>query len=220
MMKKISILFIVMLLTLLSNASFTLAKAEISKEVEDLGIEEFPTVHEIDKANEALDELVVQANENLANGIESFYLRKSVENGFIELTFTSYEVTPFLTNPYNAANTKFLASTTAAASAVKKKVYSAYVKNTIGWNFQHVLAGEFTYSNGKIMGATKDARLTGLVYSESHNTWIDVLDPSVWYVHSHGNFKAFKYLVEYNTYLSVQLLGSGNYRITRAEISA
>lgn len=56
------------------------------------------------------------------------------------------------------------------------------------------------------------------MYSESHSTWIDVLDPSVWVVQSHGKFKALKYLAEYNTYLTVKLLGSGDYRIERAAI--
>ncbi|WP_183030248.1 hypothetical protein [Clostridium sp. 1xD42-85] len=58
------------------------------------------------------------------------------------------------------------------------------------------------------------------MYSESDKTWIDKLDPSVWEVRSHGKFKALKYLDEYNTYLTVQLLGSGNFRVTRASISA
>ncbi|CDQ18561.1 hypothetical protein SAMN05192559_101827 [Halobacillus karajensis] len=92
------------------------------------------------------------------------------------------------------------------------------MKKHEAFNFEHRLAGEFIYSGGKINGATKNVDMSGAMYSESHKTWIDKLDSSVWDVHSNGTFKALKYFAEYNTYISVRLLGSWDYRITRSSI--
>ena len=41
----------------------------------------------------------------------------------------------------------------------------------------HKLGGTFTYADGKVAGVTKDIVQTGIFYSKSHQTWIDVLDP-------------------------------------------
>ncbi|MFX8004441.1 hypothetical protein ABTK66_18870, partial [Acinetobacter baumannii] len=84
----------------------------------------------------------------------------------------------------------------------------------------HKLYGQFTYSGGKLKGATKNVELSGWAYEKSHDTPpIDKLDPSVWEVKSTGTFKALKYLKEYKTYLVVRLLGSGDYRITKAKVT-
>lgn len=200
-MKKIALLFMVLMLFIPSIAS-----AETSKSPnEEKG--KYPTKKEIDAVNESLDKMIIEANEKLENGETEIHLEEKIGEESIELGF---EVTE---ENQNGGVSTF------AAKPSGKKNYFAYVKNTAGWNFEHRLGGSFTYSKGKVDGATKDVNMSGAMYSESHNTWIDVLDPSVWEVHSNGTFKALKYLMEYNSYLVVNLLGSGDYRITRAHIN-
>ncbi|MGK9487586.1 MULTISPECIES: hypothetical protein [Bacillus] len=207
-MKKILILSLMCFLLIPSFAS---AKSTSSVDQE----KGYPTAKEIAEINEALDELVVEANKKLETGQTEISLKKEIgkTNETVSLFFKSENV---LSNslgiqPYDASSSK-------SKYPSGKKIYKAYVKNTAGFDFQHRLAGEFQFKGGKVTGATTDVNLTGAMYSESHKTWIDKLDPSVWVVQSHGTFKAFKFLFEYNTYLTVKLLGSGDYRIERASI--
>lgn len=91
--------------------------------------------------------------------------------------------------------------------------------SAFGFGFEHNLSGTFTYSSGKIEGVTKKAKLNGWAYSKSHDTYVDDLDPSVKVVHSTGTFDALKFFKQYETHLEVRLLGSGDYRIERAEVT-
>ena len=186
--------------------SFALADSNLPVDQE----KGYPTVEEIKQMNEALDKMVIEANKKLEAGETEIFLEEEIgeTDETVSLSFKSENVFP--------SDQKTGIQLLAAPSG--KKIYYASVKNTAGFNFSHQLAGEFSYGGGKIKGATKDVDLTGAMYSESHNTWIDILDPSVWVVQSHGKFKALKYLAEYNTYLTVKLLGSGDYRIERASI--
>jgi hypothetical protein len=208
-MKKVIVLFMAFMLLV---PSFTFASSEV-KNVSSNQEKGYPTAKEIVKMNKALDKMVVKANQKLKNGENQFVLKEKIGDETIELGFKSKNITPISSNYTKTLNTSTLASAPSGS-----KVYVAYVKNTEGWNFEHVLAGEFSYSGGKVTGATKDVKQSGTFYSESHRTWIDKLDSSVWVVNSHGTFKALKYLAEYNTYISVKLLGSGDYRIERAEL--
>lgn len=177
----------------------------------------YPTLEEIKQMNIALDKMINEANKKLEVGETEIFLEEKIgeTNETVSLSFKSEDV---LSNE-SMINRNSLAKTFSVSSTPSgKKRYYAAVENTAGWNFKHQLAGDFTYSGGKINGATKDVNMTGAMYSESHTTWIDQLDSSVWDVRSHGKFKALKYLVEYNTYLTVKLLGSGDYRIERASI--
>ncbi|MCM3396769.1 hypothetical protein M3638_02810 [Oceanobacillus profundus] len=203
-MKKLAILFIVFSLFIPSIAFADTSKSS-SQENGD-----YPTKEEIELLNESLDKMINEANKKLENGETKIVLEEKLGNSdqTIELGFEVNDI-----NTYNDGVQLF------SSKPSGKKMYHAYVKNTAGWNFEHRLVGEFTYGGGKIKGATKDVNMTGAMYSESHNTWIDKLDPSVWEVRSHGKFKALKYLMEYNSYLTVQLLGSGDYRIARASIN-
>lgn len=198
-MKKILILSLICFLLIPSFAS---AKSTSSVDQE----KKYPTAKEIADINEALDELVVEANKKLETDQTEISLKREIgkTNETVSLFFKSENV-------YDVSSSK-------SKYPSGKKIYKAYVKNTAGFHFQHRLAGEFQFKGGKVTGATKDVNLTGAMYSESHNTWIDKLDPSVWVVQSHGTFRAFKFLFEYNTYLTVKLLGSGDYRIERATI--
>ncbi|PLR79247.1 hypothetical protein CU633_00475 [Bacillus sp. V3-13] len=210
-MKKIIVLLLAIFMLVPTFASANTNVEEPQNKKEGL-----LTAQELEEINAALDKIVVKANENLDNGIEDFVVKEKIGKDTIEFGFESTNVPAIL--GYKSTNLNTSISTYATAASTRK-LYRASVKNTAGWNFEHILAGEFTYSGGKINGATTDVLMTGAMYTESHRTWIDKLDPSVWVVQSHGTFKALKYLVEYNTYLTVRLLGSGHYRVERAQIS-
>ncbi|WP_421663712.1 hypothetical protein [Lysinibacillus telephonicus] len=205
-MKKIMVLFTACMLLVPS-----LAKAEAKDESSNQG-EGFSIPEEIVEMNEALDELVDQANQKLEDGETNFVIEEEVNGEIIRFGFVAEETTP-ISSDSNTSNN----FTTYATE--QTKTFYAYVENTAGFNFKHVLGGTFKYSGGKIISATTDVRLTGAFYSESAKTWVDEFDPSIWIAYSHGTFKALKYGLEYNTYLTVNMLGSGDYRITRAEIS-
>lgn len=213
-MKKVVSLLVASILLL---PNFTSANSEVKNVSLDDETTEYPTVEEIEKMNEALDKIVVEANKKLENGETEFVIEEKIGDETIELGFESRDVIP--TFGSNAKTSLTSVQTYTAAAASGRKLYRANVKNTAGWDFEHIVAGEFTYGSGKIKGATMDVKQTGTMYSESHKTWIDKLDPSVWAVQSHGTFKALKYTVEYNTYLTVKILGSGSYRVERASIT-
>lgn len=202
-MKKILILFLMCFMLLPSFASASL-NSSVDQE------KGYPTAEGIVLMNEALDKMIVEANKKLEAGETEIFLEEKIgeTNETVSLVFKSIDV---------SSNKETTGIKLLAALPSGKKIYYASVSNTEGFNFQHQLAGEFTYSGGKVNGATKDANLTGYMYSESHVTWIDVLDPSIWVVQSHGKFKALKYFAEYNTYITVRLQGSGDYRVERAE---
>ncbi|KZE47090.1 hypothetical protein AV540_20000 [Brevibacillus parabrevis] len=199
-MKKTLVLFLMFCMFLIPSAAFANSSTDQEPTVKE------PTAEEIAQLNEALDKLIIEANKKLEAGETDLYLEENVgeTDGSVSLSFS-------LNDTKQKAGLQAL--------AVKPKAYRATVGYSgIGFDFQHELGGTFTYEDGKIKGATKDVALTGLFYSESHNTWIDYLDPSVWVVNSEGLFKALKYGVEYKTSLVVGLYGSGDYRILQANV--
>lgn len=201
-MKKTLVLFLMFCMLLIPSAAFANSSTDQPTVKE-------PTAEELAQLNEALEKLIIEANKKLEEGETELLLDAPVgeTDGKVSLSFSL--------NDANVVSNKQEESLQAAA--VQTKVYYAQVGyEGVGFDFNHQLGGEFTYEGGKIKGATKDVVLTGLFYSESHNTYIDVLDPSVWRVNSEGTFKALKYGVEYKTSLVVDLLGSGDYRIRQA----
>lgn len=169
---------------------------------------QYLTDYQVKEINQTLEELRIEANNKLANHEEDFTLSKKVSstNKPIILSFKSSPTE-------NTTKNK-----TIAPLASREKSYQAYIENTAGLNFSHKLYGSFVYENGQITGHSKQVSQTGWAYSKTHSTWSDILDKSVIDVHSIGSFSALQYFKEYKTELTVKLLGSGDYRITRAKI--
>ncbi len=104
-------------------------------------------------------------------------------------------------------------------AAQQGKYFRAEVKNTAGFNFNHILTGNFLWGSGKVGNYSYDAILNGPFYGKTDSTKATRLDPSVVEVSSVGKFKALKYSpVEYTTHIRVGLYGSGTYRLMRASI--
>ena len=177
--------------------------AEMDQNVEKM------TPEQIDKINAALKEVTAEANEQLAEGETNVDVKTSVANGSIELNID--------VNPSNNQ----VSSRSVSVMAVQSKSYTAIVKYVYpGAGFEHKVSGKFTYEKGKLKGNSYDVYLTGPLYSKSHSTKVEKLDPSVWEVRSNGKFTALKFTpFEYTTRIVVGLYGSGTFRVLASELN-
>ncbi|MFG0238756.1 hypothetical protein [Brevibacillus porteri] len=206
-MKKTLVLFLMFCMFLIPSVAFANSSTDQEPTVKE------PTAEEIAQLNETLDKLIIEANKKLEAGETDLFLEEKVgeTDGSVSLSFSLNN-----TNVVSNKQESSLRASFANLPSGAKNYYAKVEYTDIGFDFKHELGGGFTYADGKIKGASKDVSLTGLFYSEDHETWIDYLDPSVWIVNSKGKFKALKYGVEYNTSLVVGLYGSGDYKILKA----
>lgn len=200
-MKKFSlsiVLTIVAIFSLLSFEPFNLiASAAEKEEVQVL------TSEQIKEMNTVLEELRNQVNDRLEQGETNItvYGNLSFQDEPLSLSFQVEEPQISL------------------FAAQQRKNFRAEVKNTAGFNFNHVLTGTFLWGSGKVGKYSYEVILNGALYGKTHSTKATRLDPSVVQISSVGKFKALKYApVEYTTNIIVELYGSGTYRLTRASL--
>lgn len=168
-----------------------------AEEVEETG---YLSDSEVLEFNKTLDKIKDQANEKLSKDEVNFTISEDTSVSGTPISFT-----------FNADDSTDQPS----LSAVREKRYSAIVNNTTGFDFSHRLYGSFTHEKGKVKGYTKSTELKGWAYNKTHVTFADRLDPSVVEVDSVGTFVALKWFKEYKTHITIRLLGSGDYRVTR-----